>query len=69
MRWVYFNKLYRTKFQAGCLARRLEQDGWIYGFDDMREIEISALGKENTASVLSRDYTCHKGGPSARYSE
>lgn len=40
MRWVYFNKLYRTKFQAGCLARRLEQDGWIYGFDDMREIEI-----------------------------
>ncbi len=40
MRWVYFNKLYRTKFQAGCLARRLEQDGWIYGFDDMRQIEI-----------------------------
>ncbi|WMT43646.1 hypothetical protein RE628_08985 [Paenibacillus sp. D2_2] len=40
MNWVYFNKLYRTKFQAGCLAKRLEQDGWIYGFDRMNEIEI-----------------------------
>jgi len=40
MRWVYFNKLYRTKFQAGCLAKRLVQDGWIYGFEEMREVEI-----------------------------
>ncbi|MNJ36448.1 hypothetical protein [Paenibacillus bouchesdurhonensis] len=40
MKWVYFNKLYRTKFQAGCLAKRLVQDGWIYGFEEMREVEI-----------------------------
>lgn len=40
MHWIYFNKLYKTKFQAGCLAKRLEQDGWIYGFDEMREIEV-----------------------------
>ena len=54
MRWVYFNKLYRTKFQAGCLARRLEQDGWIYGFDDMREIEIyrSRKGKYGVRFIV-----------------
>lgn len=40
MQWIYFNKLYRTKFQAGCLAKRLEHDGWIYGFEEMRHIEI-----------------------------
>ncbi|MBP1935489.1 hypothetical protein [Paenibacillus sediminis] len=40
MKWVYFSKLYATKFQAGCLARRLERDSWLYGFNDPREIEI-----------------------------
>ncbi len=54
MRWVYFNKLYRTKFQAGCLARRLEQDGWIYGFEDMRQIEIyrSRKGKYGVRFIV-----------------
>jgi hypothetical protein len=40
MRWVYFGKLYRTKFQAGCLAKRLEQDSWIYGYEEPRLVEI-----------------------------
>ncbi|MBJ9988236.1 MULTISPECIES: hypothetical protein [Paenibacillus] len=40
MRWVYFGKLYRTKFQAGCLAKRLEQDSWIYGYEEPRIVEI-----------------------------
>ncbi|MGN7357687.1 hypothetical protein ACTHPF_09985 [Paenibacillus sp. SAF-054] len=40
MQWVYFGKLYKTKFQAGCLAKRLEQNGWIYGYDDPRLVEI-----------------------------
>lgn len=40
MNWVYFAKLFRTRFQAGCLAKRLEQDGWIYGYHDPRFVEI-----------------------------
>ncbi|MNK42997.1 hypothetical protein D3C87_616910 [compost metagenome] len=54
MSWVYFNKLYRTKFQAGCLARRLEHDGWIYGLDDLSEIEIfrSRRGKYGVRFIL-----------------
>ena len=40
MSWVYYNRLYKSKFQAGYLAKRLEQDGWVYGFRDMQEIEV-----------------------------
>ncbi|MFC3745546.1 hypothetical protein [Paenibacillus sp. GCM10012306] len=40
MNWIYFAKLFRTRFQAGCLAKRLEQDGWIYGYHDPRFVEI-----------------------------
>ncbi|MEF2248750.1 MULTISPECIES: hypothetical protein [unclassified Paenibacillus] len=40
MKWVYWIRLYETKFQAGCLARRMENDGWLYGFEQAREIEI-----------------------------
>lgn len=38
--WIYYNKLYKSRFQAGCLARRLEHDGWIYGYREMKEIEV-----------------------------
>jgi hypothetical protein len=40
MNWIYFAKLFRTRFQAGCLAKRIEQDGWIYGYHDPRFVEI-----------------------------
>ncbi|AHV98349.1 MULTISPECIES: hypothetical protein [Paenibacillus] len=40
MNWIYFAKLFRTRFQAGCLAKRLEQDGWIYGYHDLQLVEI-----------------------------
>ncbi|MGQ8873954.1 hypothetical protein [Paenibacillus amylolyticus] len=40
MKWIYFSKLYSTKFQAGCLAKRLEQDGWIYGHNEPEEVEV-----------------------------
>ncbi|WP_458631153.1 hypothetical protein [Paenibacillus sp. CMAA1364] len=40
MQWVYFSKLYKTKFQAGSLAKRLEQDGWIYGYHEPASVEI-----------------------------
>ncbi len=40
MKWVYWLRLYDSKFQAGCLVRRMEHDGWIYGVDLPKEIEV-----------------------------
>ncbi|MEV2701302.1 hypothetical protein ABNC51_09280 [Paenibacillus larvae] len=40
MNWIYCAKLYNTKFQAGCLAKRMEEDWWIYGYTCPREIEV-----------------------------
>ncbi|AHM66960.1 hypothetical protein ACT3XG_16140 [Paenibacillus polymyxa] len=40
MYWVYYGRLYTTKFQAGCLAKRLEHDGWMYGYNDPRAVEV-----------------------------
>jgi hypothetical protein len=38
--WVYSVKLYDSKFQAGCLAKRMEEDWWIYGYDCPRTVEV-----------------------------
>lgn len=40
MNWVYYGKLYTSKFQAGCFAKRLEQDGWLFGYHDPRMVEV-----------------------------
>ncbi|KRE35124.1 hypothetical protein [Paenibacillus sp. Soil522] len=40
MRWVYWVRLYETKFQAGCLVRRMENDWWVYGYECPREVEV-----------------------------
>lgn len=40
MKWVYWLRLYDSKFQAGCLVRRMELDGWMYGVDMPKEIEV-----------------------------
>jgi hypothetical protein len=40
MRWVYWVKLYDSKFQAGCLMKRMQDDWWIYGYECPREIEV-----------------------------
>ena len=40
MKWVYCGKLYPTKFQAGCFAKRLEQDAWLFGYGDPRLVEV-----------------------------
>lgn len=47
MKWVYWGRLYETKFQAGCLVRRMENDWWVYGYDCPQEIEVfrSRTGK------------------------
>ncbi|WP_164744297.1 hypothetical protein [Paenibacillus xylaniclasticus] len=40
MKWVYWGRLYDTKFQAGCLVRRMENDWWIYGYESPSEVEV-----------------------------
>ncbi|REE92940.1 hypothetical protein A8990_10223 [Paenibacillus taihuensis] len=40
IKWVYWGKLYETKFQAGCLVRRMENDWWVYGYECPQEIEV-----------------------------
>ncbi|MFC4778427.1 hypothetical protein ACFO9Q_16665 [Paenibacillus sp. GCM10023252] len=40
LRWVYWVRLYETKFQAGCLVRRMENDWWVYGYDCPTEVEV-----------------------------
>ncbi|WP_214631461.1 hypothetical protein [Paenibacillus agaridevorans] len=40
IQWVYWLRLYETKFQAGCLVKRMENDWWIYGYDCPREVEV-----------------------------
>ncbi|PTM59307.1 hypothetical protein C8J48_1919 [Desmospora activa DSM 45169] len=38
--WIYWAKLYDTRFQARCLATRMEEDWWIYGYDSPAEVEV-----------------------------
>lgn len=40
MRWIYWVRLYETKFQAGCLVKRMENDWWIYGYESPHEVEV-----------------------------
>ncbi|MGO4271129.1 hypothetical protein AB4Z22_15010, partial [Paenibacillus sp. TAF58] len=40
MNWIYWAKLYDSKFQAGCLAKRMEEDWWIYGYECPQEVEV-----------------------------
>ena len=40
VKWVYWGRLYDSKFQAGCLARRMTEDWWVFGYECPREIEI-----------------------------
>ncbi len=54
MYWVYYGRLYTTKFQAGCLAKRLEHDGWMYGYNDPRAVEVyrSRKGRYGVRFIL-----------------
>jgi len=40
MNYVYWLKLYDSKIQAGFLAKRMEDDWWIYGYDCPNTVEI-----------------------------
>ncbi|GAB7387486.1 hypothetical protein BSNK01_13230 [Bacillaceae bacterium] len=45
MKWIYWAKLYDTKFQASCLAKRIAEDWWIYGYAGPDEVEIFQVKK------------------------
>ncbi|MEK4250454.1 hypothetical protein [Paenibacillus sp. FSL W7-1287] len=38
--WVYWIRLYESKFQASCVVQRMEHDYWMYGMECPKEIEI-----------------------------
>lgn len=40
MRWIYWSRLYDSKFQANCLRTRIEQDWWLNEYDAPREVEV-----------------------------
>nr|WP_233168035.1 hypothetical protein [Paenibacillus roseus] len=40
VKWIYWVRLYDTKFQAGCLVKRMEDDWWIYGYNSPSEAEV-----------------------------
>ncbi len=54
MKWVYWARLYDSKFQAGCLAKRMEEDWWIYGYECPQEVEVfrSKKGRFGVRYVL-----------------
>ena len=38
--WIYWAKLYESKFQASVVLQRMEMDAWLYGIKKPSEIEI-----------------------------
>jgi hypothetical protein len=40
MDWVYWGKLYESRFQANCLRVRMEQDWWIKGYESPDAVEV-----------------------------
>ncbi|WP_164545385.1 hypothetical protein [Paenibacillus albus] len=49
MKWIYWGKLYETKFQAGCLVRRMENDWWVYGYECPKKSKYSGRAKGDLA--------------------
>lgn len=53
--WVYWIRLYESKFQASCVVQRMENDYWMYNLDSPKEIEIfkSLKGRYGVKYLLS----------------
>ncbi|WP_100406830.1 hypothetical protein [Bacillus solitudinis] len=41
-RWIYYRKTFRSKFQAGCIKAKLE-DNWQAGYENGPLVEIKKL--------------------------
>ncbi|EGL83572.1 hypothetical protein CathTA2_0859 [Caldalkalibacillus thermarum TA2.A1] len=40
MNWIYWGKLYDSKFQANCLKMRIEHDWWLMGRHTPQMVEV-----------------------------
>jgi len=40
MKWVYWIKLYDSKFQASCIVERMMNDYSLYGMECPHDVEI-----------------------------
>jgi hypothetical protein len=45
MNWVYYGKLFDSKFQAGCLAERFREDWWTNGYKSPAYVGIYRTNK------------------------
>lgn len=43
MKWIYWSRLFESKFQAGCLVARMKEDWWVYGYESPQQVEIVKL--------------------------
>ncbi len=41
-RWIYYKKIFQSKFQAGCLKAKIE-DNWANGYEIGPSVEIRKL--------------------------
>jgi len=54
--WVYWIRLYDSKFQASCVLQRMEHDYWMYGMEYPQELEIykSHRGRYGVRFIVAR---------------
>lgn len=43
MNWIYWAELFDSKFQAGCLKTRMEQDWWVIGYESPDLVQVVQL--------------------------
>lgn len=39
-KWIYWAKLYESRFQANCLATRMQEDGWLLASEYPHNVEV-----------------------------
>jgi hypothetical protein len=54
MKWLYWSRTFNSKFQAGCLVKRMEEDWWVRGYNPPQEVEVFQLrnGKYGVRFIL-----------------
>lgn len=54
--WIYCAKLFNSRFQAHCLAARMQEDWWMYGYDspDLVEVFRSRKGRFGVKYIWNR---------------
>ena len=57
-KWIYWAKLFDSSFQARCLATRMQEDWWLYGYDSPEEVEVfrSKKGKYGVRYIWRKKF-------------